>query len=133
KQEEVAARRREFLFILGRLELFITTLPADRNESRIRAVHGWKGADIERFLALAPSMGVQTAADAESAGPSLRWLLDRVRYVQGTRPETGFKEEELPAKDWGERLTLACKALQSIDSREIASSETPTDLKAPVS
>jgi hypothetical protein len=128
-RQAATARRLRFCSLVGRLELLVASLPDNRDESRIRAAaHVWRAEDVEEFLALASSMGDATAVDAESAGPSLRWLAGRIRYVQSVPPSVGVDwDEQVPAADWARHLTLARTALVSIDRRE-----TPAGLAAAV-
>jgi hypothetical protein len=128
RQRKVAADQRlRFLAIVGRLDVLVADLPEDRAESKIRAALVWEVTDVDQLLALAPHMGLATVVDAESAGPSLRWLRERVRFVQRVPEKMGLDwDKELPAEIWTERLTYARKALRDISRRE-----TPADLKPP--
>ena len=76
--------------------------------------------EVGQLLLLAPEVRLEAALAAATAVTSLRWLADRVRRVQGSRPGAGVEWGFL--EDWSGQLRNARSALA-----RIADFATPAD------
>ena len=123
QRQAAVAQRLRFLGVVARLELHLTRLPDNPNESKLRNATLWSERDLDELLALAPNVGELAVIDAQTVALDLRWLAECVLYVKDRPIGSGVDPERL--HEWAEHLTRARKSLVTIDNRE-----TPADLVA---